>query len=140
MNYQYRYGGSAKDALKTLYSQGEIPRFYRGIAPDLPSSRHRSLDLVTQLPMLVCSLCWGTPKKARTCRLRSRTFFASSAAACWRVTITPVDKLKTAMQVEGKEGLKNLTTKIRVGGPTVMFHGAIGNMSATFAGQLPHAS
>lgn len=30
MNYQYRYGGTIKDTLKTLYSQGGVLRFYRG--------------------------------------------------------------------------------------------------------------
>jgi hypothetical protein len=35
INYQYRYGTSMTDAFKTLYSQGGIPRFYRGLLPAL---------------------------------------------------------------------------------------------------------
>ena len=31
MNYQYRYGGTIRETLSTLYSQGGILRFYRGI-------------------------------------------------------------------------------------------------------------
>jgi hypothetical protein len=29
MNYQYRHGTSMRVALKTLYAQGGIPRFYK---------------------------------------------------------------------------------------------------------------
>ena len=35
MNYQYRYGTSTKQALKTLYNNGGIRRFYRGYIPAL---------------------------------------------------------------------------------------------------------
>ena len=35
MNYQYRHGVSTSVALRTLYSQGGIPRFYKGIVPAL---------------------------------------------------------------------------------------------------------
>jgi hypothetical protein len=31
MNYQYRHGGSLRAALRTLYAQGGIPRFYQGV-------------------------------------------------------------------------------------------------------------
>ena len=33
MNYQYRYGTTTSEALKKLYIEGGIRRFYRGIAP-----------------------------------------------------------------------------------------------------------
>jgi len=135
MNYQYRYGGSAKDALKTLYSQGGIPRFYRGIAPALitaPLSRFG--DTAANVGVLTLL---ENSEQGRDLPIFVKTFMASTAAAGWRVMITPIDTLKTTMQVEGKEGLKNLKTKLRVGGPTVMFHGAIGNMSATMAGYIP---
>lgn len=32
---QYRYGTTTAQALKTLWSQGGIPRFYNGLAPAL---------------------------------------------------------------------------------------------------------
>lgn len=35
MNYQYRYGTSTTDALKTLYKDGGLRRFYRGVGPAL---------------------------------------------------------------------------------------------------------
>ena len=35
MNYQYKYGTSTLVALKTLYAEGGIPRFYQGMLPAL---------------------------------------------------------------------------------------------------------
>jgi len=35
MNYQYRFGTSTSEALTTLYRQGGIRRFYRGVGPAL---------------------------------------------------------------------------------------------------------
>ena len=35
MNYQYRYGMSMRQALSTLYAEGGVPRFYRGLGPAL---------------------------------------------------------------------------------------------------------
>merc|ERR1719473_2082941 len=42
MNYQYRYGTGTMEALKALYAQGGILRFYQGYLPALiqgPASR-----------------------------------------------------------------------------------------------------
>merc|ERR1719325_81823 len=35
MNYQYRYGTSTTEALRTLWNQGGVRRFYRGFGPAL---------------------------------------------------------------------------------------------------------
>ena len=35
MNYQYRYGINTSDAIKKLYKEGGIRRFYRGVGPAL---------------------------------------------------------------------------------------------------------
>ena len=35
MNYQYRHGSTTTEALKKLYGEGGVRRFYRGIAPAL---------------------------------------------------------------------------------------------------------
>ncbi len=41
------------------------------------------------------------------------------------------------MQVEGKNGLNALFQKVRVGGPTVLYHGAVAASVATFVGHYP---
>lgn len=35
MNYQYKYGTKTTQALKKLYGEGGIRRFYRGLGPAL---------------------------------------------------------------------------------------------------------
>lgn len=40
-------------------------------------------------------------------------------------------------QVEGKSGLPKLAAKVRAGGPTVLYHGALAASAATFVGHYP---
>ena len=39
--------------------------------------------------------------------------------------------------MEGKDGLKVLANKVKVGGPKVFFYGALASASATFVGHYP---
>lgn len=48
-----------------------------------------------------------------------------------------VDTTKTIMQVEGKQGFPALVKKVRLKGPTVLYHGAMAAYSATFVGHYP---
>lgn len=41
------------------------------------------------------------------------------------------------VQVEGAQGLPSLINKVRLGGPTVLFHGALAASAATFVGHYP---
>lgn len=135
MNYQYRHGTSTTEALKTLYRQGGVVRFYRGFLPALfqgPLSRFGdtaandgalamldSFDSTRDLP---------TPVKSLT---------ASTTAAGFRILLMPIDACKTILQVEGKDGLSVLAAKIRARGPSVVFHGALASAGATFVGHFP---
>ncbi len=133
MNYQYRYGTTTAVALKTLYNQGGIRRFYRGIAPALvqgPVSRFG--DTAANAGVLYALEPYDIPVAAKTGA-------ASFSAGCWRMAIMPVDALKTTLQVEGKAGLKLLGEKIRASksGPFVLWHGAFAAFSATAVGHFP---
>lgn len=55
------------------------------------------------------------------------------SAGLFRIVLMPIDALKTIMQVEGKNGAKMLALKIKTHGPSVLFHGALGAMSATMS-------
>lgn len=95
INYQYRYGTSMVDAFLTLYKEGGIPRFYRGLIPALiqgPLSRFGdtaantgalavldAFEITAQLPVFI------------------KTAFASVAAALFRVVLMPIDTIKTTM-------------------------------------------
>merc|ERR1719387_446615 len=135
MNYQYRYGMTTTDALKTLYNDGGILRFYRGVGPALiqgPASRFGDtfanagvLELFAQSESMNA---WPTPVK---------TVFASATASSMRAFLVPVDTVKTIMQVEGKEGIPKLMAKYKTGGPVVFFHGAGATLAASFVGHYP---
>lgn len=132
MNYQYRYGGTMNHAMRTLYAQGGIPRFYAGYPAALvqgPLSRFGdtaanagvlALMQPTQLPIAV------------------QTAAASTTAALFRIALMPIDTVKTVFQVEGtSHGLATLRQKFRTGGPSIFFHGAMAQSAATLAGHYP---
>lgn len=149
-NYpQYRYGGKLSDAFKTLYAEGGVRRFYRGVGPALiqgPMSRCGKCLLNS--PTIMClSYSFGdTAANAGMLALLDslestqqlpvgvKTLAASAAAGGFRILLMPVDACKTVLQVEGKDGLKVLANKIRTGGPTTLFHGALAASAATFVG------
>lgn len=131
MNYQYRHGTSTMAALRTLYGQGGIARFYRGMGWALlqtPLSRFgdaaansgvRELLATTSLPMGLQTACAGL------------------AASMWRVAITPLDTLKTTLQVEGADAYALLVKKVADHGAGVLYSGASATMLASFIGNYP---
>jgi len=135
VNYQYRYGTGTLHALKTLYAQGGVRRFYRGVGPALvqgPLSRFGDTASNTGMLALLDSY-----EATTTLPLGVKTGSASLAAAMFRILLMPVDTCKTILQVEGKHGLKILGGKLSTGGPPVLFHGALAAASATAVGHYP---
>lgn len=135
VNYQYRYGTSTMEAMRHLYKQGGIPRFYRGLLPALaqgPLSRFG--DTAANEGVLKL---WDSNDTTRNLPVAFKTIVASGTAASFRILLMPIDSLKTIMQVEGQSGITTLVSKIRTGGPGVLWHGAIGASTATFVGHYP---
>lgn len=135
INYQYRYGTGTMEAFRTLYKEGGIPRFYRGLAPALiqgPLSRFGDTAANTGMLALLDSF-----ETTENLPVGVKTIAASVAAALFRIFLMPVDTFKTTMQVEGKDGISKLMTKFRANGPTVFYHGALAAASATFVGHYP---
>lgn len=135
INYQYRYGTTTTQAFKTLYADGGIPRFYRGLVPALlqgPLSRFgdTAANTGTLAALDAFDMTADLPVAAKTVA-------ASVAAALFRILLMPIDTVKTTMQVEGKDGMKKLMTKFRTAGPSTFFQGAIAASAATFVGHYP---
>lgn len=133
VNYQYRNGTTFPVALRTLYADGGIPRFYRGVLPALfqgPLSRFgdtaANTGVLTALNAFDQTKDWNVGIK---------TMCASAAAALFRIVIMPIDTVKTTMQVTGK--FSAVVDKIKVGGPMTLYNGAIAAASATFVGHYP---
>jgi len=135
MNYQYRYGTTTSVALRTLYKEGGVARFYRGLTPALiqgPLSRFGDTAANTGVVTLLNSFD-GT----KNLPVFAKTFAASTAAGIWRIFLMPVDAVKTIMQVEGKDGFKLLRQKVSKGGPSVLYHGALAASGGTMVGHFP---
>lgn len=135
MNYQYRYGTSTTQALKHLYNDGGIRRFYRGFGPAIfqgPLSRFGDTATNTGIIVLLDSY-----ESTRNLPVSIKTLAASSTAALWRIVIMPIDTCKTILQVEGKNGINILKNKIRTYGPVSLYHGSLGASAATLVGHYP---
>ena len=135
MNYQYRYGTTTLQALKTLYVQGGIPRFYRGITPALlqgPLSRFGD----TAANTAVIELLNSNPK-TKDLNIGIKSACASFGAALWRINLMPIDTLKTCLQVNGKKGVDILLQKYKEGGAKIFYHGSLGAFGATYVGHFP---
>ena len=131
VNYQYRTGYDMKTAFKHLYKEGGLRRFYRGVGPALiqaPMSRFG--DTATNSVAMSYLAPYDLP-------IWVKTSAASITAATWRLTLMPIDTLKTSLQVSGKEGTKLLRSKLITSGPKVLFNGAAATFTAGLVGHYP---
>ena len=127
MNYQYRYGSSTCASMRTLYQQGGIPRFYQGLPYALlqtPLSRFGDTAANTGVLALLAATAFGAALPVWL-----RTALASATAALWRMVITPLDTLKTTLQVEGRMAYSLLLHKARRNGVGELWAGPAGPLT-----------
>ena len=132
VTFQYRYGGSTREAFAALYKQGGIRRFYFGVVPALlqaPLSRFGDTAANVGAMSLLNSF-----ESTAALPTGIKTLASASAATLWRVCLMPIDTLKNMLQVEGSLGLSKLQAKLRTGGVPVLFHGAGGLVVSAFFG------
>jgi len=133
VNFQYRNGTTFPTALKTLYADGGIPRFYRGVLPALfqgPLSRFGDTAANTGMLTLMNSM-----ESTKDLSVGIKTVAASGSAAIFRIFLMPIDTVKTTMQVTGK--FSNVVSKVKANGLPVLYHGSLASASATFVGHYP---
>jgi hypothetical protein len=133
VNYQYRNGVSFPMALRTLYADGGIPRFYRGVLPAMlqgPLSRFGDTASNTGVLTLLNNL-----EVTKDMNVGFKTVAASVSAALFRIFLMPIDTVKTTMQVTGK--FSNVVDKVKVTGPSALYNGSLAAASATFVGHYP---
>ena len=110
MNYQYRYGTTTTQAIKTLYADGGWTRYYQGLSAALiqgPVARFG--DTAANAGILALLASNGFLKKLPAL---VQTIFASVAAAAFRMILTPVDTVKTTLQTQGKTGMAILRSRV----------------------------
>ena len=132
MNYQHANGLSTMEAITTLYAEGGLSRLYQGWQAALlqaPISRFGDTAANAGMLAIFAGVTW-MPEGVKT-------FFASWAAAGFRILITPIDALKTTLQVQGPAGLSVLSKRIADEGVLTLWSGALATSFATFAGHYP---
>lgn len=132
VNFQYKNGGTIAETFSELYKQGGVLRFYQGAQYALlqgPLSRFGDTAANEGMKELL---------KGRGLSVGVMTACASFTAALWRIVLTPVDTLKTTLQVSGKEGMHRLWhEKVAKYGIWTLYDGALGNWGANIVGHYP---
>jgi len=131
INYQHSHGVSTFEAFSALYKEGGLGRFYQGLwAALLQAPLSRFGDTAANAGAL--ALLEGSPLP-----IFLQTFCASSAAALFRIFITPIDTLKTMLQVRGGDALTLLTERVQEHGVGTLYSGALASSLATLMGHYP---
>ena len=135
LNYQYRFGTSTGEALRTLWAEGGILRLYQGLPFALvqgPLSRFGDTASNALMLSIVDSL-----DPLHAIPLFAKTGLGSLAAGVWRVVLMPVDTAKTSLQVNGEKGLDMVLLRVSKEGPSALFSGALAASAATVVGHYP---
>ena len=129
--YQHAKGTSTMEAMAALYAAGGVARFYQGMSAALfqgPLSRFGDTAANAGAMALL---------EDSTMSDGLKTFCASVCAALCRILITPIDTLKTTLQVQGTAGMAILTDRVAREGILSLWSGAAGSSVATLMGHYP---
>ena len=143
VNYQYKHGVNVTTALSTLYRGGGVLRFYRGASFALltgPVSCFGDTAANEGIRELFRHNNNGDENSNSDHKipLWAVTFLAPLVAATWRIVITPLDTVKTTLQVYGStQGWEKLSSKTSTYGIRILWDGALGNSFATLADHYP---
>lgn len=134
VNYQYRYGVSFTKAIKELYSQGGIMRFYSGFFFALvqgPLSKFGAMASNEGSKVIVSHI--HSSKYSHFLTSALGTMFA----VCWRFLLMPIDTCKTVLQVDGSKGFVSIIDKVLHGNPYVLFQGSAAAIVTTLVSHYP---
>lgn len=148
VTYQYRYGVSTFDALRELYAQGGIPRFYRGLAYAIvqaPLCRFGSVAANEISNILVgVPTSSDAPQTSRspapattsvsTTKIVLAATLGSLLSTIWRIILMPLDTCKTVLQVDGTAGFNVLMARVLSGDLSPLFRGTAATIVATWVG------
>jgi len=134
-NYQYRFGVSFSTALKELYRQGGVLRFYSGIFYALlqsPLSKFGSIAANEGSRVLVSHYL---PNSSFADSLSSA--LGAFMSMLWRIFLMPVETCKTVLQVDGTHGFRSILVHIQSGKIGILYQGSLSVALATFLGHYP---
>lgn len=133
LNYQYKYGTSTVESIKSLYNDGGIGRLYQGLPfALLQSPLSRFGDTASnQLALSIVSMSTLSIPPFIT------TLLGSVTAGAFRILLLPIDTIKTSLQVYGNDGIDIVKARIKNDGIGALFSGAVAASAATVVGHYP---
>lgn len=134
-NYQYRFGVSFTTALKELYRQGGVLRFYNGIFYALlqsPLSKFGSIAANEGSRVLVSHYL---PNSSFSDSFSSA--LGAFMSMLWRIFLMPVETCKTVLQVDGTHGFQSILLHLKSGKIGILYQGSLSVALATFLGHYP---
>ncbi|KAF5345049.1 hypothetical protein D9758_010440 [Tetrapyrgos nigripes] len=135
MNYQYRYGTTTTQAIRTLYNEGGYGRYYQGLFAALIQGPVSRFGDTAANAGILAFLASNTYMKDLPTFIQ--TAFVSLAAALFRMILTPIDTVKTTLQTQGSQGMAILKARIKIYGIGTLWYGALATAAATFVGNYP---
>lgn len=135
VNYQYRYGVPMITALRELYKQGGIPRFYKGVSYAIvlaPISKFGGTAANEGSRVLVAWLGLS----AATGELYA-TILGTFLTVLWKLFLMPLETCKTVLQVDGSRGFEKLMSRISRGNIWALYHGSAAAILSTAASHYP---
>ncbi|CAM9829981.1 unnamed protein product [Discosporangium mesarthrocarpum] len=138
ITYQQKYGTKIVPTTISLWREGGIVRFYRGLVPSLavvPFCRFgdtlfNSLALHSLQGVRLGNAQVQVPVEVST-------LIGSLGAGAFRAVILPLDTLKVLMQVEGKAGTLTLKKKITEHGVGALYQGSLAYGAGSVMGHYP---
>jgi len=136
MNFQYRFGKTIRETVEILNFEGGFPRYYAGLSAALiQAPLSRFFDTFSNAGILAFMEGNDFLKKLPPF---IQTIFVSTAAALFRMILTPIDTIKTTFQTHGSQpGMTVLKNRIKARGFGSMFYGAWATAAATWVGNYP---
>ena len=138
VNYQYSYGVSMIQAMRELYEQGGLVRFYRGLLYAImqgPLARFGAIAANDASIVLVAHFLKQSEKVSKGTFLT--TAVGSILVGLWRILLMPIDTCKTILQVDGGKGFQQLMHRVSIGEFSALFNGATATLVATIVGYYP---
>jgi hypothetical protein len=136
VNYQYRYGISFTIALKELYKQGGITRFYNGlIFAIIQGSLAKFGSLFANEGSQVISTYFSPNVRSS---LIISSILGSIISGGWRIVLMPIDSCKTILQVNGKDGFSILYDNVIINGNiSLLYQGSLATFITTMFSHYP---
>jgi hypothetical protein len=135
INYQYRYGFKFDDAVRSLYREGGVKRFYRGLPYALlqnPLSKFGSVGSNEASRVIVEYLVQNDAYHPVLASV-----VGTVLSAFWKLLIFPLETCKTILQVDGADGFHSLMQQIGKGRWGVLYEGVTASVVATVSSHYP---